>query len=339
MENNMQMIDVLKRLAELDAQNPNIIKESAVEECGPMGMMTTPMDEEGADALAIEPTATPAAPASSGPANINISAGSGEEVSNMLATIMQLAGVKEVGADDLGAEPVGAVLTAEPTMSGTPPVSEPAKVGGDMKDMISTIDKMNDTDDHEDGDDSDDKEETDESMDDEFGIPGVDNSPSNPNKQNPFDANEFSYQPNAGGSTHGRATKNNPHGNPLSHEQEKKNDQTMEQRLMSDYKQFVVENEIAPSQHVPIGQQMSNDGITYSPEKEREIIGLMAQYMKKDGMSPKSIRYYLNYDEDYIPDQLSYLPRAGASNAESNSMMEGKTCSSCHKPMKKCSCD
>ena len=67
----------------------------------------------------------------------------------------------------------------------------------------------------------------------------------------------------------------------------------------------------AESNHVPIGQQMANDGITYSPEKEREIIGLMAQYMKKDGMSPKSIRYYLNYDEDYIPDQLSYLPRAG----------------------------
>jgi hypothetical protein len=26
-ENNMQMIDVLKRLAELDADNPNIVKE------------------------------------------------------------------------------------------------------------------------------------------------------------------------------------------------------------------------------------------------------------------------------------------------------------------------
>jgi hypothetical protein len=66
------------------------------------------------------------------------------------------------------------------------------------------------------------------------------------------------------------------------------------------------------TQHVPIGQQMANDGITYSREKEREIIDLMAQYMKKNGMSPKSIRYYLNYDEDYIPDQLSYLPREKA---------------------------
>ena len=63
MENNMQMIDVLKRLAELDAKNSTIIKESAVEECSPMGMMTAPMDEEGADALAIEPTSAPAAPA------------------------------------------------------------------------------------------------------------------------------------------------------------------------------------------------------------------------------------------------------------------------------------
>ena len=63
------------------------------------------------------------------------------------------------------------------------------------------------------------------------------------------------------------------------------------------------------TQHVPIGQQMANDGITYSREKEGEIIDLMVQYMKKDGMSPKSIRYCLNYDEDYIPDQLSYLPR------------------------------
>jgi hypothetical protein len=63
--------------------------------------------------------------------------------------------------------------------------------------------------------------------------------------------------------------------------------------------------------NVEIGQQMANDGITYSPEKENELIDLMAQYMKKSGMSPKSIRYYLSYDEDYISDQLSYLPKQG----------------------------
>ena len=60
-----------------------------------------------------------------------------------------------------------------------------------------------------------------------------------------------------------------------------------------------------------IGQQMAQDGITYSPDKEDELIGLMSQYMKKAGMSSKQIRYYLSYDEDFIPDQLSDLPRKG----------------------------
>jgi hypothetical protein len=35
----MQMIDVMKRLAELDSKNPNVVKEStAIEECGMMPM-------------------------------------------------------------------------------------------------------------------------------------------------------------------------------------------------------------------------------------------------------------------------------------------------------------
>jgi hypothetical protein len=64
-----------------------------------------------------------------------------------------------------------------------------------------------------------------------------------------------------------------------------------------------------------IGQQMAQDGITYSPDKEDELIGLMAQYMKKAGMSSKQIRYYLSYDEDFIPDQLSDLPKQGAAES------------------------
>ena len=65
------------------------------------------------------------------------------------------------------------------------------------------------------------------------------------------------------------------------------------------------------SENMSIGQQMARDGITYSPEKEKELIGLMSQYMKKAGMSSKEIRYYLSYDEDFIPDQLSDLPKEG----------------------------
>jgi hypothetical protein len=56
---------------------------------------------------------------------------------------------------------------------------------------------------------------------------------------------------------------------------------------------------------------MARDGITYSPEKEKELIGLMSQYMKKAGMNSKEIRYYLSYDEDFISDQLSDLPKEG----------------------------
>jgi hypothetical protein len=64
-------------------------------------------------------------------------------------------------------------------------------------------------------------------------------------------------------------------------------------------------------ENTSIGQQMARDGITYSPEKEDELIGLMSQYMKKNGMSSKQIRYLLSYDEDFISDQLSELPRQG----------------------------
>ena len=67
------------------------------------------------------------------------------------------------------------------------------------------------------------------------------------------------------------------------------------------------------SESMHVGQQMAQDGITYSPEKEDEIINMMADYMKKSGMSSKAIRYYLSYDEDYISDQLGYLPREGES--------------------------
>ena len=71
------MIDVLKRLAELDANNSNVVYETKVSECGPMAMggMEMPVVEEPKT-----------------PATLNITAGDGEELGNMLAAIMQLAG-------------------------------------------------------------------------------------------------------------------------------------------------------------------------------------------------------------------------------------------------------
>lgn len=132
------MIDVLKRLAELDADNPNVDKvamtneqslatvtniegkqiNESVNECGPMGMMG------GMN--------TPAS------FSINASAGSGDEVASMLTQIMNLAGVKPVS--DLPAFGGHKEIELEPAHSLE---VEPAHAGDDMADMISMIDKMN----------------------------------------------------------------------------------------------------------------------------------------------------------------------------------------------------
>lgn len=123
----MQMIDVLKKLAEIDAEgglkestklvnDPSLamISESTVQECGPMGMpgMATPHG-------------TPAS------FSVNASAATGDEVANMLTQILTLAGVKKDGPE---AGPVGHdehPLTGEPPMKGA----------DDMKAAIQAIDQ------------------------------------------------------------------------------------------------------------------------------------------------------------------------------------------------------
>lgn len=120
------MIDVLKRLAELDAKNPSIVKESdqtTLEECGmmdSMGAMSQPHT----------------------PASINMTAASGEELSGMLKDIMSLAGMQKVTPDHMGADHEPMALTAEPVKAVGPAAS-------DMEIMRSVIDKMNPEDDEE----------------------------------------------------------------------------------------------------------------------------------------------------------------------------------------------
>lgn len=179
------MIDVLKRLAELDAQNPNIVKESAqVDECGmmpEMGMMSMPPERP------------------SHPASINMTAGSGEELSDMLTTIMTLAGQKSA-----------APVSAAPALDNTPPAAgtlEPASSGSAADSMRSVIDKLNPADDGDDvsvahgdidndGDhDMDDhKAEKDKEPVDEY-----DNTPNDPTDKNEFDADQFAHQENQPG--------------------------------------------------------------------------------------------------------------------------------------------
>lgn len=158
----MEMINVLKRLAELDAGNPNVIAEAtqmALDECGPMGMMGGGMSHT--------------------PANISITAGSGPELSNMLKDIMSLAGVHKVEPRDMGIEPEPTALIAEPVS-----VVGPAASHGEI--MRGVMDKMNpDMDDEEE-----DEEQTDESW---------SNTPESPQPKKAFHANEFSNMENQSG--------------------------------------------------------------------------------------------------------------------------------------------
>jgi hypothetical protein len=221
-ENNMQMIDVMKRLAALDASNPSVdstkmvqtkthsfVQESqqdlpsrpepdmaslralsglkSLEECG-MGMMP----EMGMDIAPEKPSM---------PASINMTAGSGDELSNMLATIMQLAGQKS-------ADPV----SAGPALDNTPPAAgtlEPAS--GDMSpadNMRSVIDKLNPMDDeggddvsksHGDLDNDGDHDMDDHDMEKKDKVDEYDNTPADPNDKDEFDANAHAHQENQPG--------------------------------------------------------------------------------------------------------------------------------------------
>ncbi len=178
----MQMIDVLKRLAELDSTNPNIVKENQqVEECGIMPEM---------GALGMPPERP------SHPASINMTAGSGEELSDMLTTIMTLAGQKPAGAaPEIGSTPAVGML--EPAGANMDPTSS----------MRSVIDKLNPSDDGEDDvnqahgdlDNDGDHDMDDHDMEKKDKVDEYDNEPNDPNGKNEFDANQFSKQQNTPG--------------------------------------------------------------------------------------------------------------------------------------------
>lgn len=151
------MIDVLKRLAELDANNPNvdsslpvvkpdqdiIVTESALEECGMMGDMPS---------------------SSQIPAQIHIEAGTGEELTDMLATLMHLSGQAK-GHDAGDDHHDGEVSGDDDVLVGAPS-------------MRQMIDKLNP-----------DMDKVDE----------YDNEPADPKDAPAFDAEQYAHQENQPG--------------------------------------------------------------------------------------------------------------------------------------------
>lgn len=249
------MIDVLKRLAQLDANNPNVIKESAqVQECGPMGMM------DGMPGMSIDKPSVPAN------FSINASAANGTEVADMMSQILTLAGMKAVGANDLGHEPQGAMVTAEPVVSVGPMAAEPMPSASDS--MRSVLDKLNPEDGEKDaelgpfqGDSGADDvnsahgdidNDGDHDMDDHDAekkekVDEYDNEPSDPNEKTSADANRFAHQENQPGS-----------GNTSNGEKRQQNLPTATfENLMKEYKQF-------------IGESESNDEVDEAKEEELE---------------------------------------------------------------------
>ena len=133
------MIDVLKRLAELDSANPQVekvamtneqslatvtnIEGEQINECGPMG-------------LGGMESRTPAS------FSINATAADGAEVSSMLRDIMNLAGVKPAGDALPALDKHSEIELGQPGSLELEPEA-PHSAGGDMGDLIGMIDKMN----------------------------------------------------------------------------------------------------------------------------------------------------------------------------------------------------
>lgn len=246
----MQMIDVLKRLAELDAANPNV--DTGLRVVQPQRDISvavtesTQVDECGMMPMGMEEIGRPSTPAS-----INMTAGSGEELSDMIRAIATLAGTAKGGEE---------IVTGAPAQD-TP--QSPAAPQSSTDSMRSVIDKLNPADDEE-GEQDD--EETDEGLVGGAlgglagaamgGVPGAalgyaagskmgddlggddkkesyDNTPNDPRDTNEFDAEQHAHHENPAGADR-KGNANNPRAYDTN--------ESIASRLMAEYQQFINEN-------------------------------------------------------------------------------------------------
>jgi len=272
------MIDVLKRLAELDATNPNVIKESSeVAECGPMGMMSS-MDRP------------------STPASINMTAGSGEELGDMLAKIMSLAGMSKVEPEHLGVDHEPAMITAEPVVS-----VGPAPSAGD--EMRSVIDKMHDAGGDEEADEGAIggalgavggamlggpvgaaigggiggamEEETDEGQ--------YDNTPNDPRNAPSFDSEEFAHH------------ENNPGAGEASNGEKRQSNlpTATYENLMAEYRNFVAESDSKKKVSEAYGRSSWDSNMPGWQKREQDQIDYAKQAFKR-----AELQHELGHEDD-----------------------------------------
>lgn len=205
------MIDVLKRLAELDAANPNRPEYKAT----PEQNISTTLSEsvEVAETEVAEcGMMPPMADKPSMPASINMSAGSGEELGDLIRAIASLAGAEHGGHDHM-----------EP-LSATPAMGMASPGGMDMRAMLDKLNPMDMDDDEPEGDDEEEKK-ADEAY---------DNTPADPTDTNEFDAEQHAHHENPPGAAKGRGNMNNPRAVPTMEE--------IEQSLIAEYQKFISES-------------------------------------------------------------------------------------------------
>ena len=254
------MIDVIKRLAELDAKNPNIVRESMQSEVAECGMM--PMPGMGG---------------SSTPASVNITAGSGEELSNMLKDIMSLAGVHQVEPHELGVEPAPVTLTAEPMT-----VMGPAASAGD--EMRAVIDRIN-------GDDAGDEDDEEAKEGQYDNTPtGVDAIP-DMDTDAMIDPGRMNQDPAGHPGVGDRMDGDRP-----------KAFATMEESLMDEYKRFVAEDSSEESKKKnDLDDTQSNFTVKNVTTKQEKFDGTLKFNVFRDG------KLYGQVRSEYDIDELSYI--------------------------------
>jgi hypothetical protein len=311
----MHMIDLVKRLAELDAGNPNVIKEESgtvscsscgdkfkiagrkdgfshckdhaghkaldesvsLEECGPMGMMTGGMDHHT-------------------PASINITADSGDELSTMLRDIMTLAGRghAEPDADNMPVDAVAVDMA---------PPAEVSMDGGDDENglMRSMMDKLNSTGDEEETDESDDRV--------------YDNSPDE-------ETEDYSAL-----TRHGDLNKNSVQGDRMDGNMPKAH-ATMEERLMSEWKQFMTEGVAEGSEFgAYYYEQLAQQTFDINPnlQDENEILNLGYKIAKGElGKRADGIFRNEDFPSDFVS-AYGYLKKQGVAEGDSEAKYRVKS--------------